>query len=304
MVRPFSLVFVLALALVAGFTATAHADLDVVTTTSDLAAITKEIGGEHVDVTALSLPTQDPHFVDPRPHFALALSRADLLIAIGLGLEVGWLPTLQTAARNGDIQRGGRGYLEAAAHVAPLAVPAGRVDRSQGDIHPGGSPHFMLDPRRVARVARAIGERLATLDPGHRAAYESGTQRFVERLEQARAGWERELSALRGKKLIAYHASFAYLADWLGFDVAEHIEPRPGIPPNPHHVAHVLGAARRHDVKIILQESFYPESTSEVIAQRTGARLVRIPGGPDARRGETYRDFMNGVVRLLRGAAR
>lgn len=287
-----------------GFATTARADLDVVTTTSDLAAIVKEVGGERVDVTALSLPTQDPHHVDPRPHYALALSRADLLVAIGLGLEVGWLPTLQTAARNGDIQRGGRGYLEAAEHVAPLGVPAGRVDRSQGDIHPGGSPHFMYDPRRVVRVARAIGERLAALDPDNRGHYESRTGRFVERLERARAGWERRLASLRGKKLIAYHASFEYLADWLGFEVVEHIEPRPGIPPNPHHVAHVLAAAREHDVKIILQESFYPESTSELIAQRTGSRVVRIPGGPDVRRGESYIDFMDGIVGSLARDAR
>lgn len=287
-----------------GLAASASADLKIVTTTSDVAAVAKEIGGSHVTVTAISLPTQDPHFVDPRPHLALALSRADLLIAIGLGLEVGWLPTLQTAARNGDVQRGGRGFMDLSEHVTPLAVPAGRVDRSQGDIHPGGSPHFMFDPRRVARIARAIGDRMARLDPSNAEAYQAGTRRFVERLERARAGWERQLASLRGKKLIAYHKSFDYLADWLGFDVTEHIEPRPGIPPNPHHVAHVLEAARRHRVRIILQESFYPESSSELIAQRTGARLVRIPGGPDLRRNETYVDFMNGVVGLLTRAAR
>lgn len=162
----------------------------------------------------------------------------------------------------------------------------------------------MFDPRRVARIARAIGDRMARLDPSNAEAYQAGTRRFVERLERARAGWERQLASLRGKKLIAYHKSFDYLADWLGFDVTEHIEPRPGIPPNPHHVAHVLEAARRHRVRIILQETFYPESSSELIAQRTGARLVRIPGGPDLRRNQTYVDFMNGVVALLARAAR
>jgi zinc/manganese transport system substrate-binding protein len=299
-----SLLANLAVAVTMGVPAVATADLKVVTTTSDLAAIVEAIGGEHVDVTAMALPTQDPHFVDARPHLALALSRADLLVAIGLGLEVGWLPTLQTGSRNGEIQSGGRGFLDASRHVRPLEVPAGRVDRSQGDIHPGGSPHFMFDPRRVAEVARAIGARMAQLDGSNADAYRAGTERFVTALERARARWERQLAGLRGANVIAYHKSFGYLADWLGFRVVEHIEPRPGIPPNPHHVAHVLGAARQHGVRVILQESFYPETTSDLIAQRTSARLVRIPGGPDVRRGESYVDFMDGVVRMLVGAAR
>jgi zinc/manganese transport system substrate-binding protein len=162
----------------------------------------------------------------------------------------------------------------------------------------------MFDPRRAAAVARAIGARMAELDRSNAAAYREGTERFVRRLERARAGWERQLSGLRGAKVIAYHRSFSYLADWLGFTVVEHIEPRPGIPPNPHHVAHVLGAARQHRVRVILQEAFYPETTSELIAQRTGARLVRVPGGPDVRRGASYVDFVNDLVQMLARASR
>jgi len=277
----------------------ASADLKVVTTTADLAAVAKAVGGDDVDVTAIALPTQDPHFVDARPHLALELSRADLLIAVGLGLEVGWLPTLQTGARNGDIQNGGRGFLDASSAIDPLAVPSGRVDRSQGDIHPGGSPHYMFDPRRVAQVARAIATRMAELDPDNAAGYASRARRFTEQLLTARAGWEARLEDLRGEKVIAYHASFDYLADWLGFEVVEHIEPRPGIPPNPRHVARVLASARSNSVDIILQEAFYPESTSELIAERAGATLLRIPGGPSFRRGESYLDFMERVVGML-----
>ncbi len=282
----------------------AAADLKIVTTTSDLAAVAKEVGGDLVDVTPMALHTQDPHFVDARPHLALALSRADLLIAVGLGLEVGWLPTLQTGARNGDIQTGGRGFLDVSRHVDLLDVPRGRVDRSEGDIHPGGNPHFMLDPRRVERIARVIGRKMAELDPSHAAEYGQGAERFVQRLAAARRGWERRLASLRGTDVIAYHKSFPYLADWLGFEVVSHVEPRPGIPPNPRHVARVLVAARQHHVKIVLQESFYPESTSELVAERAGARLVRVPGGPDFRAGESYRDFMERVVRMLEQAAR
>ena len=277
----------------------ASADLRVVTTTADLASVARAVGGDDVEVTAIALPTQDPHFVDARPHLALELSRADLLIAVGLGLEVGWLPTLQTGARNGDIQNGGRGFLDASSAIDPLAVPSGRVDRSQGDIHPGGSPHYMFDPRRVAQVARAIATRMAELDPDNAAGYASRARRFTEQLLTARAGWEARLEGLRGEKVIAYHASFDYLADWLGFEVVEHIEPRPGIPPNPRHVARVLASARRNSVDVILQEAFYPESTSELIAERSGATLLRIPGGPSFRRGESYLDFMERVVGML-----
>ena len=162
----------------------------------------------------------------------------------------------------------------------------------------------MLDPRRVAEVARAIAGKLARLDPEHAEQYGANLNRFLRRLDRMRARWESQLSGLRGANVVAYHKSFAYLADWLGFEVVAHIEPRPGIPPNPRHVARVLATARSQGVGIILQESFYPESTSELVAERAGATLVRLPGGPDVRRGESWLDFMGSVVRMLDEAAR
>lgn len=278
----------------------ALADLDVVATTPDLAAVAKEIGGDHVEVTALALPTQDPHFVDARPHLALALARADLLIAVGLGLEAGWLPTLQTGARNGDIQRGARGFLEASTLVGLLDVPTERVDRSMGDVHPGGNPHFMYDPRRVARVARGIARKMGELDPENRQAYESNASAFVARVDRERARWERELAPLRGQAVVPYHRSMSYLADWLGLELVEHLEPRPGIAPNPRHVARVLAAARSRHARMILQESFYPTSTSRLVAEQSGAPLVVIPSGPGFREGQSYFAWMGEVVRRLK----
>jgi zinc/manganese transport system substrate-binding protein len=281
------------------FPAVAHANLRVVATTPDLASIAREIGGEHADVEALALHTQDPHFVDARPHLALALARADLLVFVGLDLEVGWLPTLLAGARNGDIQLGARGNLDCSSLVQLMEVPTTRVNRSMGDIHPGGNPHYLFDPRRAKHVARGIARRMAELDPENAQHYLSRVAAFVRRLAVAQQRVEHALDDLRGEKVVAYHRSFAYLADWLGFEVVARLEPRPGIPPNPRHVAQVLIQARRERISMVIQETYYPTSTSQVVADRAGARLVRLPGGPSFREGESYTDFVAQLGRAL-----
>lgn len=277
----------------------ASAELKIVATTADLAAVAKQIGGKHVTVTALAVHTQDPHWVDARPHLALELSKANLLLATGLDLETGWLPTLQTGSRNGDIQKGGKGYVDCSQFVKVLEVPSGNVDRSMGDVHPHGSPHYMFDPRRAAKVAKGIADRMAKLDPAHAADYEKGAQKLGETIEKWRKHWEKKLAPLKGKKLVAYHRSFAYLGDWLGFDTAVHIEPRPGIPPNPSHVAHVISVAKKSDVKVILQESWHPDTTSKLVAKKAGAKLVVVPGAPNFRGGQSYVGFVNDLVKKL-----
>jgi zinc/manganese transport system substrate-binding protein len=281
---------------------TAEAKLRVVATTADLASVAKEVGGDRVDVMAIALPTQDPHFVDARPHLALELAKADLLLSVGLGLEVGWLPTLLTSSRNGRIQSGAPGNLECSQFVKLLDVPATKVDRSQGDIHPAGNPHYMFDPRQAARVAKGIAERLAQLDPSGRDAYKRQAIEFIRKLGAATKGWQKQLARAQGAKVIAYHRSFPYLADWIGMSIVEHIEPKPGIPPNPRHVAHVIDVVKQNGVRAILQESFYPGKTSELIAERTHIKLVRLPGAPDYQNGQSYIAHMNRIVELLAGA--
>ena len=277
----------------------ASAELRVVATTADLAALAKQIGGKHVNVTALALNTQDPHWVDARPHLALELSKADLLLATGLDLEIGWLPTLVTGSRNGDIQPGGKGRVDCSEFVKVLDKPAGKVDRSQGDIHPHGNPHYMFDPRRAAKVATGIAERMAKLDPKNAAEYEKNSKKLVETIAKWRKHWEKKLAPLKGKRVVAYHKSFVYLADWLGFEIPIHIEPRPGIPPNPGHVARVINVARESGVKIILQESWHPDTTSKLVAKKAGAKLVVIGGAPDFKGGESYVGFVNDVVKKI-----
>ncbi|MBN2194943.1 MAG: zinc ABC transporter substrate-binding protein [Polyangiaceae bacterium] len=277
----------------------AHAALRVVTTTPDLAAITQAVGAGRVEVTALAAATQDPHFVDARPNLALALAKAGLLVEVGADLEVGWLPTLLTGSRNGTIQRGARGWIDASTLVALLEIPAGKVDRAMGDIHPQGNPHFLLDPRRAERVAVGIGKRLAELDPAGHQAYLDAAKRFVADLRTARTGWESRLATLRGKPIVGYHRSLAYLADWLGLVVVEHLEPKPGIPPSPRHVADVVNVGKARQVGLLVQESWYPTTTSSVAATNMGARLVVIPGMTNFARGQSYHDFLATVVARL-----
>jgi zinc/manganese transport system substrate-binding protein len=281
------------------FAPPARADLRIVTTTPDLAALAKQVGKDHVQVTSLALHTQDPHWVDARPNLALELSRADMCVLTGLDLELGWLPTLLTGARNGAIQPGGKGYVDASEFVSKLEVPTGPVDRSMGDIHPHGNPHYLLDPRRAAKVASGLAVKMGSLDPKNQDFYRKNADEFVGKVTQWKKVWDQKLGWLRGKKVIGYHQSLPYLADWLGFTVTASIQPRPGIPPNPAHVAHVIDLARKTDVKLVVQESWHPAQTSKLVAEQAGVRLVVIPGAPDYRGGQSYLGFVNDVVARL-----
>lgn len=293
---------VIVLATLVGLANTARAELRVVTTIPSLAAVVKAVGGSDVRVSSLSLATQDPHFVDARPNLALELAKADLLVVVGLDLEVGWLPTLQTASRNAQIQRGGKGYLDASSLVPLLDVARGKVDRSQGDIHPGGNPHYMVDPRRAAKVAAGIARRMSELDPAKRQVYSANAQSFLEKLSKWQQHWQQQLAHLKGRKVVAYHQSLTYLADWLGFEVVIHLEPKPGIAPNPGHVAHVIDVAKKNQVTLMIQESYFPTKTSQLVVQKLGAKLAVLPGGANFQGGESYLGFVDQCVKRLRAA--
>jgi zinc/manganese transport system substrate-binding protein len=280
----------------------ADAALRVVATVPDLAAIAKEVGGDRVTVTAMVLPTQDPHFVDARPNLALDLSRADLLLLVGLDLEVGWLPNLLVGARNPKVQVGASGYLDCSQFVPLLDVPTTKVDRAMGDVHPGGNPHYLYDPRNGARVARGIAERMGELEPANRQAYADAANAFVARLDAARARWESTLAPLRGREVVTHHKSMTYLADWLGFSVPITIEPKPGIPPNPGHVARVVSTMDEHDIRLVFIESYYPPTNAELIRSKVGAKIVTVLGGVNFPKGETYEARFDALVAQLLAA--
>jgi len=285
--------------------------LTVVTTTEGLASIAREVGGDRVQATSLSRGTQDPHFVDANPNLAVKLRRADLLVDVGLDLEVGWLPPLVNQSRNPDIQPNGSRRLTAASAVAVMDVPRGPVDRSMGDLHPAGNPHFMSDPRRVERVAAAIAAKLARLDPAGAAGYQARLDDFRGRLAHSASGWRAALAPVRERKVIAHHNSLTYFLDWAGLQAVGYLEPKPGITPPPAHLADLVGVVKEQGVKAIFLENFHDPRSAEVVAKHSGARVVLIPGDVggfrddgDALDPKDWFAYMDALVKLVAGAER
>jgi zinc/manganese transport system substrate-binding protein len=277
----------------------------VVTTTEGLAALAREVGGDRVQVESLSRGIQDPHFVDANPILAVKLRNADLLVDVGLDLEIGWLPPLVTQSRNGEIQPGGRRRLTAASAVQVLDVPTGPVSRAQGDLHPGGNPHFMTDPRRAGSVAAAIAGKLAELDAKNAPYYRGRNDALQKRLTAAEARWQAELAPVKGRKLFTRHRTLTYFLSWSGLVSAGELEPRPGVPPPPSHLAELVEVAKREGVKAISVENYYDTKSAEVVARHSGARIVQIPGDVGGEPGvDTYEKYMDMLVKRIGGALR
>ena len=279
-----------------------RAALQVVTTVEGLAALAREVGGSRVSVESLSRGVADPHFVDPNPMLAVKLRSADLLVDVGLELEVGWLPPLVTQSRNAAILPNGPRRLTAAGAVQVLDLPTGPVDRSMGDLHPQGNPHFLNDPRRGIEIAAAIAARLAELDPAGAADYRANLEAFRKRLEERMAAWSARLAPLRGRKVFTQHRTLTYFLDFAGLEDAGEMEPRPGVPPPPSHLAELVRIAKQEGVKEVLVESYYDTRSAEVVADHSGARVVVIPGDVGADRGaDTYVHYLDEVVSRVAG---
>lgn len=280
-------------------------DVDVVATVPSLAAVAREVLGDHGKVQSLSLHTQDPHFVDARPNLALALARSDLLVLTGLELELGWLPPLLTGSRNAKIQPGAPGYFDASQFVSVLQVPTVQVDRSMGDVHPGGNPHFHPDPRAMRGIATALAERLATIDPEDAETFRANAAAFVAKLDQKLPEWQAKAAPLKGAKVIDFHRSWPYVEDWLGFQIVADIEPKPGIPPTPKHVLHVVQLAAENDVHLVIQESWFPDNVAKTVADQAGAKLVVLDAQADFEGGGTYVQHVDALVdALVSGSSR
>jgi zinc/manganese transport system substrate-binding protein len=292
-------------ALAAAVPARAAAALSVVTTVPGLAALAKEVGGDRVRAESLSRGVQDPHFVDANPMLAVKLRNADLLVDVGLDLEIGWLPPLVNQSRNAEIQPNGRRRLTAANAVGVLDQPAGPVDRSMGDLHPGGNPHFLTDPRRALQVAAAIAAKLGELDPGGRAEYDRRLADLRKRLEADMARWQATLAPAKGKKVFDRHRTLTYFYDWSGIVDDGELEPRPGVPPPPAHLAEMVERAKRDGVKVILVENYYDTKSADVVAQHAGAKVVQIPGDVGGEPGaKDYPSYLDILVTRIAGALR
>jgi zinc/manganese transport system substrate-binding protein len=282
--------------------ARAEARVDVVTTIETFKVITEEIGGGNVSVTALVGANVDPHFVDPRPSYALTLNRAELLIHVGLDLEAGWLPPLLEQSRNPKIQTGQPGNLDAS--TAGITVLEGTgTSRSQGDIHPLGNPHYWLPPANALAVARAITARLKQIDPARSADYDQGLARFVARAEARAKEWARLAEGLRGVKVVSYHKSWSYLTGWLGLVEIGYVEPKPGIPPSPSHLAQLVQTAKTAGAKMVIVESYYPQNTARRVAELAGMKLVTLPSDAGGAL-RSYVDLVDHALARLANAAR
>jgi zinc/manganese transport system substrate-binding protein len=260
---------------------TAQAKLSVVATTPDLGAIAHAIGGENIQLTVLAQPTEDPHFVDAKPSFIVRLNHADVLIEGGAELEIGWLPALLDQSRNPKIAAGAPGHIAAAQGVQLLEVPS-TLDRSRGDIHAAGNPHYLVDPDNAKIVARHITEVFCTLDAKSAPAYRANLQQFVQALDSKLAEWEKQMAPFRGQQVVAYHNSWLYFGQRFGLKIDLFLEPKPGVPPTPTHLAEVIIGMKADKVHVILVDPYLNRRTAETVAGKTGATVVDVsqfPGG-------------------------
>jgi zinc/manganese transport system substrate-binding protein len=256
--------------------ADAFAAIKVVTTTEDLASLAREVGGDKVQVDALAKGYQDPHFVDPKPSFILAVSKADLLIAVGRELEIGWLPPLITSSRNAKIQPGAAGYLDASQNVRILEIPTGQITRAMGDVHPSGNPHYWLDPDNGRKIAASIRDKLSELSPNDRAYFAQRYGDFDKRLAEAQKGWEATMAPFKGTKIVTYHRSWPNFMERFGLNVMGYVEPKPGIPPSPSHTLDLIAEMKNQSVKLIVVEPYFDLKTPQSIANQVGGKVLTL----------------------------
>jgi zinc/manganese transport system substrate-binding protein len=249
--------------------------LNVVTATTDMAALAQEVGGDRISVESIARGYQDPHFVEAKPSFLLKLRQADLLIVVGLQLEIGWLPPLIAQSGNARVQVGAAGYLDASQFAEILDIPTGTVTRAMGDVHPLGNPHYWLDPDNGRRIAKGIAGKLGELDPSGASYFQERFQDFDKRLGVAEQKWEAEMKPFRGRKVVTYHNSFPNFANHFGLNVIGYVEPRPGIPPTPSHTIELIGLMKRENCKVILVEPYFDLKTPNSIARETGGKVVQ-----------------------------
>jgi zinc/manganese transport system substrate-binding protein len=278
----------------------ADAALNIITSTEDLAAIAREIGGDRIKVEALARGYQDPHFVEAKPSFVLKLHGADLLVVVGRDLEIGWLPALITQSRNAKIQPGGAGYLDASLNAQILEIPTGLITRAMGDVHPLGNPHYWLSPENGRRIAQAMQKKFAELQPADAATFAERYADFNKRLAAAEQRWQAIVAPYKGVKVVTYHNSWPNFVRAFGIDVVGFVEPKPGIPPSPSHTLALMQDMKRQNVKLILVEPYFDLKTPNRVAADTGARVLVMPpsvgGVPQVK---TYFDLFDYDLKLL-----
>jgi zinc/manganese transport system substrate-binding protein len=283
----------------------AQAQLKVVTSTTDLYDIAKSVGGDKIAASHIGEGYQDPHFIEAKPSFVLQLRNADVWAFVGLDLEIGWMPLLLDGARNPKIRPGGSGYVDASTAIRVLDTPQGSVDRSMGDVHPLGNPHYWLDPENGRRIARMFQAKFTQLDPRNSAAYASNEKAFEARLNAAEQGWAADLAAIKGKPVVAWHTSWRYFAEYSKMNIVAFMEPKPGVPPSPSHLYKVIQTVKSTGAKAIVMEPFYDRKVADLVSKQTGIKVLVLPPSVGGVKGvDDYISLMKYDVAQLAAAVR
>src|SRR3954462_3750758 len=293
---------VLSFCAILSLTVTGQAKLKVVATLPDLGSLAHEVGGDKVDVSVLAKPTEDSHFVDARPSFVVQLRDADVLIDGGAELEIGWLPPLLQNARNPKIDAGKPGRIQASQGVRLMNVPT-EASRAAGDVHALGNPHFVIDPIIAKTVAQHIAQAFSAVDAANAGAYEANYKKFEAAINAKLQEWGAAMLPFKGQNVVAYHDSWPYFAHRFGVNIDTFLEPKPGIPPSPSHLAGVIDKIKAQKIKAIIIEPFHDRKIAEKVASSTGAKVVEFaqyPGGlPNT---DSYVKLIDALVARLSAA--
>ena len=278
----------------------AASKLNVVTSTEDLAAIGREIGGDHIAIESIAKGYQDPHFVEPKPSFLLKLQKADVLAVVGLQLEIGWLPPLITQSGNSKIQVGNKGYFDVSTACDVMELPTGVVTRADGDVHPLGNPHYWLDPENGRRIARAMKDKFSEMQPADAAYFDQHLKDFEQRLTDAEKKWDAQMAPYKGRKVVTYHRSFPNFAKRFGLNIVDYVEPKPGIPPTPSHTLDLINRMKQENIKLILVEPYFDMKTPNSVAQQVGGTaIVLLPSVGGEKQVQTYFQLFDYDINLL-----
>ncbi|MDP6735060.1 MAG: metal ABC transporter substrate-binding protein [Nitrospinaceae bacterium] len=277
--------------------------ISIVTTTTDIASITREIGGDFVSVDSIAKGGQDPHYIQAKPSYMVKLNRADLLIYQGLQLEMEWLSLLIEGARNPKVWPLQPGHLDLSRVIEPLEIPIGDLDRSMGHVHPQGNPHYNLSPSNAIKMANAIADTLSLLDQENEIVYRKNLDQFVLNINDRLSNWKSRLNKISNKKVIVFHRTWIYLFTEFGIDQIGTIEKLPGVPPTPMHLAKIKNLIEKNNVRAIIQAVHYDSKFPDLLSSKTGVKTVVLPafvgGVPEA---TNYLSTMEYIVTKLENA--
>ncbi len=281
------------------FVLSAKAEIKIVTSTATLADLAKTVGGSYVSVSTIAKGPQDPHYVEAKPSYMILAKNADLFIANGLDLETGWLPNVLRGARNPKIMEGANGFMDSGSLITAIEIPV-KVDRAQGDIHPKGNPHFLLDPNRAVSVTKALAEKLSSMDPKHSSEFLKNQKDFADKVQANLKKWKERVAATQVKSVITYHKTLNYFLDTFSITRADSIEPKPGIPPTPAHVIELQQKIRADKVPCILVESFFEPDSAAKLSKDTGIKYFTVPSEVESTKEATdYNQLIESLVSAL-----